>query len=765
MKINFNISIVLLLTFWTALVAILLLVSVKENEKKIQMINTIRAKELYDNHLIYRRWSSMHGGVYVPISGHTPPNPYLNFIEKRDVVTQAGDSLTLVNPAYMTRQVLEMAMEQQGIYGRMISQKPLNPLNYPDSTEQRALKSFKAGDSVFVQTVTRNGSEYLRYIKPFYTEASCLQCHAQQGYEIGDLRGALSVNIPLSGTKSVLKGHKRKDLVNYLLIWLAGVAALLIILLRLKRNIRKKQELQQELINKNEKLLNANEELEQNNEEISIQKQMIESSEELLHKTLNGFDDAVYVVAPDYTIEYMNAAMRKNIGRDCTGKHCFESIYGFDDKCPWCVFEKLSRESPEMIYETYNEKLQKHYQVKNIRLDNASKLTVYNDVTEIIKSREALRESEKKYRLIAENVSDVLWIIDMNTLMFTYVSPSIYGLLGYSPDEMMQIRADKSLSLTSARKMIYKLNKRIKKFKENNSSEHNFFDELQQKKKNGELIWIETATNFYYNSENEVEMLGVSRDISNRKTLEEKIMRQNEELVSLNATKDKFFNIIAHDLKNPFNTILGFSDLLLKKYQKYDDEKRLKMLQVIHSSGENTQKLLENLLEWSRSQTGKIKFDPEPIIFEAVLRDVLDLFSETAKAKEITLDYQIPESLVLNADKPMLSTVLRNLVSNALKFTHRNGHVLVYAFSDKDEQAQITVSDDGVGMKKELLDNLFKIHEKVSETGTENEKGTGIGLLLCKEFVEQHGGELWVNSKPGEGSEFSFTMPVKKLSF
>jgi PAS domain S-box-containing protein len=764
MKIHFNLSIVILLVFWTALVVVLLTMAHNENEKKVRLINTIRAKELSENHLMYRRWASKQGGVYVPISEHTPPNPYLNYVDNREIITQAGDTFTLVNPAYMTRQVLEMAMEEQYIYGRLISQNPLNPANSPDSTEQIALNNFRNGDSVFSEFVVQGDSEYLRYIKPFYTEASCLMCHAHQGYKIGDLRGALSVNVPVSGTQKLLKKHNAQVFINYIFIWLAGVAALLFVLLRLKRNNRKRQELQKELLFKNEKLRNAIEELKQSNEEITVQKEKIRAGEEKLSKTLNGFDDAVYVVSPDYTIEYMNNAMRENLGKDCVGENCFKAVYGFDKECPWCTFEELSEEAPEMTYEAYNKKLGEHYQVKNILLDNNSKLTVYNNVTEIIESREALRESEKKYRLLAENVSDVLWIMDMNTLRFTYVSPAVCTLLGYTPEEFIQIRADKTLSLQSARRMVYKLSKRLKNFKENNASEHSFFDELQQQKKNGELIWIETATNFYYNSENKVEMLGVSRDISGRKKLEEEILCKNEELISLNATKDKFFSIIAHDLKNPFNTILGFSDLLLKKYQKYDDAKRLKMLEVIHSSGESTQKLLENLLEWSRSQTGRISFEPESLIFEVLLREILDLFEETAKTKDITLDYQIPESIVLNADKRMLSTILRNLISNAIKFTPRNGHVIIYALRDEYNTARISVSDTGVGMTQDVLEKLFKINEKVSEVGTEKEKGTGIGLLLCKEFIERHKGNIWVSSKPGEGSEFTFSLPLSNLS-
>lgn len=243
----------------------------------------------------------------------------------------------------------------------------------------------------------------------------------------------------------------------------------------------------------------------------------------------------------------------------------------------------------------------------------------------------------------------------------------------------------------------------------------------------------------------------------------EKLNEANEKLKISNAAKDKFFDIIAHDLKNPFNTILGFSGLLSKKIDKLSKEKIQYFADTINASAKNTFKLLENLLEWSRSQTGRVDFKPEKRILQTAVSESTGFLEETAQNKSITIQDKIPENLHVYADANMLSTILRNLISNAVKFTPQNGKITVSA-RPKDTEALIQVTDDGIGIDDETKEKLFSIHEKTTKTGTNDEKGTGLGLLLCQEFVETHGGRIWAESKEGEGSTFSFTLPLEKKS-
>jgi signal transduction histidine kinase len=237
------------------------------------------------------------------------------------------------------------------------------------------------------------------------------------------------------------------------------------------------------------------------------------------------------------------------------------------------------------------------------------------------------------------------------------------------------------------------------------------------------------------------------------------IEKQNMELTESGLSKDKFFSIIAHDLKGPFSGIIGFSKLLqedleLKNYQKIN-----KHVSLIKSSAENTYKLLENLLEWSMSETGKISFNPEKISFSEIMKDKINEFSILAKAKNISVSYVHESDINVYADRNMLNTILRNLISNAIKYTLPDGKIEIKT-SVVPGFAEIIISDNGIGLTDKIKDHLFKLGSNVSRKGTAKEKGTGLGLILSKEFVEKLGGKIWAENNVGGGSQFIFTLPV-----
>ncbi|MEW6195704.1 MAG: PAS domain S-box protein [Bacteroidota bacterium] len=233
-----------------------------------------------------------------------------------------------------------------------------------------------------------------------------------------------------------------------------------------------------------------------------------------------------------------------------------------------------------------------------------------------------------------------------------------------------------------------------------------------------------------------------------------------EELKQLNATKDKFFSIIAHDLKNPFITILGFSDLLLTDFNELTDEEKLFYIEEMKKSADVSHNLLQNLLQWSRSQTGRIEFKPKNLTLVDIVNENALLLKLIAQKKQININISIDPSTSVFADEDMLNTIIRNLISNAIKFTNRDGNVNIYS-STYEKFVQVTVEDNGVGMDESTRSKLFKLDETHSTFGTENESGTGLGLLLCKEFVEKHGGNINVESSPGVGSKFIFTLPTQ----
>ncbi|MCK4663995.1 MAG: tetratricopeptide repeat-containing sensor histidine kinase [Bacteroidales bacterium] len=239
------------------------------------------------------------------------------------------------------------------------------------------------------------------------------------------------------------------------------------------------------------------------------------------------------------------------------------------------------------------------------------------------------------------------------------------------------------------------------------------------------------------------------------------LIDNEKQLKEANITKDKFFSIISHDLQTPFNAVIGYSNLLYNEFDRLDEARKMKYIGNVKDVSENAYKLLQNLLEWSRSQTGRIEFLPEVMDLEIMVSEIIMLLSQNAEKKNIQLHSLVNSNTTAYGDINMIDTVIRNLISNAIKFTPKNGEISV-SCQDYNDKIKITVSDNGVGISKENISKLFKIDDKYKTFGTEEEEGTGLGLILCKEFVEKNKGEIWVESEEGKGSSFIFTIPKTK---
>jgi PAS domain S-box-containing protein len=243
--------------------------------------------------------------------------------------------------------------------------------------------------------------------------------------------------------------------------------------------------------------------------------------------------------------------------------------------------------------------------------------------------------------------------------------------------------------------------------------------------------------------------------------LTERALKENESrLVQLNIDKDRFIAILGHDLRSPFSGLLGLSELLRGNIRKFDIDEIEVFANYINSSAQITYNLLENLLIWGRSQSGRIPFNPQRINFTEICKDVIQLFNSTITAKNITVNHSVTEEITVFADVEMFKTIMRNIVSNAIKFSNKNGAINIFTERTKSSLT-ISVMDNGVGIKPENLPKLFDISQIHTTVGTAEEEGTGLGLLICKEFVEKHGGKIAVESMVGEGSRFYFTLPYE----
>ena len=251
----------------------------------------------------------------------------------------------------------------------------------------------------------------------------------------------------------------------------------------------------------------------------------------------------------------------------------------------------------------------------------------------------------------------------------------------------------------------------------------------------------------------------LNKELTERYLAEQALKLSETQLKELIATKDKFFNIVAHDLKNPFTSLLGCTELLFENIDRLDIDKVRQLAVILNESAKNGYNILQNLLDWSRSQTDTLKFNPERTNLKALINENISNLRLNATNKEINLHSDVEKDIFINADKNMLNTVLRNLISNAIKFTQKCGNININTIIDVN-QVTISVKDSGIGISEENIQKLFRIDSRFQLPGTDKEIGTGLGLKLCREFVEKQGGRIWVESEENKGCDFKFTIPV-----
>lgn len=431
------------------------------------------------------------------------------------------------------------------------------------------------------------------------------------------------------------------------------------------------------------------------------------------------------------------------------------------------------------------------------------------DITDRKKVETALEKSETRFRTLFDNSYEGILFVEDNRIIDC--NERAVQLFGYNKDELMEMTPDRlspafqpdgSNSDVTIQNYSFSTNKGI----------HQFF-EWQFRKKDGSLFFTEVSMS-KIETYNEALLLYVIRDITERKKHENKLKRiyddlekkvaertvelkaildrvsnsniehqilidrlskESQKLIKVNKklavseqslkqaldTKDKFFSIIAHDIKNPLYSIILNSEILVNYGDEFDNERLLQKHNQIYMTTKRLNELLENLLQWARSQMGKIDYEPSEFDLNKMVSEITDLYKPHLDNKSIVIDNDIPRHKIIYADIKLVNTIIRNLVSNAIKFSNKGSKIEVSEIENEDN-TEIIIKDFGVGIPQEKAAEIFNVGKTSSTPGTEKEKGTGLGLLLCKEFVELHGGSIWVVSSPGAGSEFHFTIPYKR---
>ncbi|MDP4175486.1 MAG: PAS domain S-box protein [Bacteroidota bacterium] len=381
-------------------------------------------------------------------------------------------------------------------------------------------------------------------------------------------------------------------------------------------------------------------------------------------------------------------------------------------------------------------------------------LNFLTDVTENKMAQEALEQSNRKLEAVIAATPDGIGIISLDGKM-QFMSDKLILMYGYSieeKDELIGRYAFDFIDPSDQDRLADNMRKLIA-----GQSDYNIREYLAVRKDNSRFYIELNYTVLSDSNGNPASILFVERDYTVRKRAQEDTIKMNLELAELIATKDKFFSIIAHDLKSPFQGLMGCSNILATEYDTLSEEEKISFIGSIEELSRSSYKLLENLLDWSRLQTGQMTVNFEDFNLLVELYPTISLVKQTARNKNIDFNYIIDKSVFIKADRNMLSAIIRNLVANSIKFTKPGGSITLEA-RKLDDFLEVSVTDTGVGIEQDVLNNLFKIDKSVSRKGTANEEGTGLGLLLCKEMVEKHGGRIRVESKVGHGSTFSFTI-------
>jgi PAS domain S-box-containing protein len=376
----------------------------------------------------------------------------------------------------------------------------------------------------------------------------------------------------------------------------------------------------------------------------------------------------------------------------------------------------------------------------------------FYDITHRIEIERALKDSEEKFRSLAESSPNIIFINLKGKVV--YVNQLCEKLIGYPLEyyysaefNFLSLTAPEYLELIREKYEIHRSGQELEPY------------EYALITRDGRKLHTVLSTKLI-NYGGEIAILGMITDITQRKHAEMEVARINGELIRMNATKDKFFSIIAHDLKSPFNTIFWFTNSLLKGIGSYNLKEITTQVENISNASKQAYLLVENLLLWAHSQNRTLEFHVDQINFTEHIQKNISLIKSQADKKQVTITSTIKSDYWISVDKNMIDTILRNLISNAVQFTSQNGEVSISARKVKDD-LEVAVKDNGIGISKEDLSGIFTIetHDKIinPETG----KGSGLGLVLCREFVEMHGGTIWVESEYGKGSTFRFTIPLK----
>ncbi|MFH1935616.1 MAG: response regulator [Pseudomonadota bacterium] len=755
---------------WTVIIVISLIWN--NQNTKLQTIAKagVMANLALEKDVSFRAWITSHGGVYVPVTEETPSNPYLDFPGK-DEILRSGKRVTLMNPSYVMRQYNEIIGNNTGIKGHLTSLKLINPASKPDPWEKQSLQSFEKGEKQATIVQTLSGTEYVRLMKPLLIEKGCLLCHAAQGYKEGDIRGGLSVSVPITNLRLFEREQLTVILGYHVLGWVLGLAGILLFGRSLLRAENEQVQAEQ-VIRLSEKKLNT----------------VFQASPNWLSITTledGRFIDVnnAFVAMSGYTREEAIGKNDKELGLWVDPEiisHALEmlekhgSLNGVEVK-----LRMKSGKIHIMLWSAEQIEINGRYHLVNAIEDISERKEIEAGLERTRKELAVIKIAADEASEFAENiintVREPLIALDRD-LRVVKVSRSFYEFFKVNPEDtvgqLIYDLGNRQWDITELRELLEKILLEKATF-DNYEVEQDFATigrrvmllnarQIQRVlgKKRIILLSIEDITE---QKKMEIELAAraqtmeeLYRDLGR---MNEEILTANQRLKELDVQKSDFLANMSHEIRTPMNAIIGMSYLAL---QTDLTEKQHDYISKVQSSANALLGVINDILDFSKIEAGKLDIESVDFQLEDVLANVGHLLSQKVDEKGLELLISTPQSVPVSlvGDPLRLGQVLINLANNAVKFTEK-GQIIISVELEEKKTDKVTlwfcVRDTGIGMTTEQVARLFQPFSQADTSTTRKYGGTGLGLSISKNLVEMMGGEISVDSVAGQGSTFTFT--------
>ncbi len=784
---HYTISTVLI---WTAIIAASLAWNYRNEHWQMRELALKEALTVYHKDLAFRLWGTKHGGVYVPVTEEMPPNKYLKNIPERDITIPSGKKLTLINPAFMMRQVMADYAELYGVRGHITSLKLNNPDNAPDEWERRALEHFEDGTGEVVEIVPSAGNDQLRLMRPMVTKEGCLKCHGDQGYKVGDVRGGIAVAVDMSAYQALTQNHIRSMAVTHGLIWLFGLFSISFISQRTKRRL--------------------------------IERKLAETELRKYEHVISATNDHMSFIDQNYIYQAVNAAhmkAHKKTRREIIG-HPVSELIADDpsgplikeklDRClagqeihyhVWFTFAGSGRRYMKMAYYPFRDidesvsgiivsghditeqkwkedELRRHHEhLEELVAERTSELALSLDemtrqqistqnmalalketnkklvgeIKERKQAEENLKLSESKLRSTLTSMDDYVFVFDTESRFIDFFSASKELLkppeefIGKRHSEVMPPYIDKLF---------------VKAFDWNKTGRVADFE--YQLETDGKLFSYSTKLSPMFIDDEFTGTVAVTRDITESKQAADNLKKARKAAEAASRVKSEFLANMSHEIRTPMNAILGFSEILEGKIR---NEQHRQYLALIRASGKSLMTLINDILDLSKIEAGKMKLKYEPINPVFVFKEIAGMFSQKIEHQGLKFvletDQNLPEYLFL--DEARLRQILFNLVGNAVKFTESGTIKLTAKTRIYDEISDVVdfifaVEDTGIGIPEDQKTTIFNAFEQQSGQDHATYGGTGLGLAITKRLAVMMGGVISVSGEKGQGSTFTVTL-------